>query len=124
MLTVATVQDKNRIKEYFTENGLEAFEDSGSMEARCGDEVLGFCLYRLSKDEMTIYKIFPENDFLLADGILRSTLHLAHRRDIVNVYCTDASKALCEKSGFIKNAEKGLLDISLLSRDCCGGCNL
>lgn len=124
MLTVAAVKDKNRIKEYFTENGLTASEYSGCMEARCGGEVLGFCLYSLDKDEMTIYKISPENDFLLADGILRSTLHLAHRRGIANVYCTEESKTLCEKSGFIKNAEKGLLDISLLSKDCCGGCNL
>lgn len=123
MLSVAAVQDKNKIKEYFKENTLEFFENCGCMEAKCGKEVLGFCLYSLFEDKMTIYKIVPENDFLLADGVLRSTLHLADRRGIVNVYCTSTSESFCRKAGFIKNAEEMLLDISLLSKDCRNGCN-
>lgn len=123
MLTVTAVQDNNMVKKYFSENGLTASADSGCMEAKSDGEVLGFSLYCLKKDEMTIYKIMPEGDFLLADGILRSTLHLADRRNISNVYYTVESEAICKKAGFIKNTEKRLLDVSLLSKDCCSKCN-
>ena len=70
MIALSPISDKSEINRMFLENGLEFTEFSGCVKAKCGEEVLGFCLYDLDKNGIVIYKIIPENDLMLADGIL------------------------------------------------------
>lgn len=119
MITVSPINDREKTAEYFKKCGCKYSEHSGCSEAVCGNETLGYGIYELDESKMTVLAIEPENGLMLADGILRSVLHLASRRGISEVYCSDKALPLCEKLGFIKSKEKKQLDISLLTKDCC-----
>ena len=120
MIALAPISEKEEINRLFLENGLEFSEISGCVKAKCDGEVLGFCLYDLDKNGMTIYKIVPENDLSLADGILRSTLHIAAERSIMNAfYSGEDTESLCDKLGFIVDREEKRLNINRLFESCC-----
>lgn len=120
MIALAPISDKNEINRLFLENGLEFTEFSGCVKAKCGEEVLGFCLYSLDKSGIVIYKIVPENDLSLADGILRSTLHVAAERSIMNAFYSGGDiEKLCEKLGFVKDRAEKRLNINRLFESCC-----
>ena len=120
MIALAPISEKEEINRLFLENALELSEISGCVKAKCDGEVLGFCLYDLDKNGMTIYKIVPENDLSLADGILRSTLHVAAERSIMNAfYSGEDTESLCDKLGFIVDREEKRLNINRLFESCC-----
>ena len=120
MIALAPISDKDEINRLFLENRLEFSEISGCVKAKCGEEVLGFCLYDLDKNGIIIYKIVPENDLSLADGILRSTLHVAAERSIMNAFYSGGdTEKLCDSLGFIINKEEKRLNINKLFESCC-----
>lgn len=119
MLTLAPVKDKAEISEIFKAEGFEANENSGCVLCKNGEELLGLCLYDLSKDKMVIRHIRPITDLSLADGILRSTLHVAAERSIMNAFYADTvPEEFFAKIGFIKNIEEKRLDIDKLFSSC------
>lgn len=120
MIALAPISDKNEINRMFSENRLEYSEFSGCVKAKCGEEVLGFCLYDLDKNCIVIKMIVPENDLKLADGILRSTLHVAAERSIMNAfYSGEDTEKLCCRLGFIKDSQEKRLNINRLFESCC-----
>ena len=119
MITVFPIKDREKTAEYFKKCGCKYSAHSGCCEAVCGNETLGYGIYELDESKMTVLSVESENGLMLADGILRSVLHLASRRGISEVYCSDKALPLCEKLGFIKSKEEKQLDISLLTKDCC-----
>ena len=120
MLSLAPLTDKNKISEIFKEKGITYGEYSGCVTALCGDELLGLCLYNLDKQKMTVLYIEPLNDIPLADGILRSTLHVAAERSVMNAFYADTvPEEFLNKIGFIKNADEKSLDIDKLFKSCC-----
>lgn len=120
MIALAPIGDKKEINCLFSENGLEFSEFSGCVKAKCGEEVLGFCLYDLDKNCILIKKIVPENDLSLADGILRSTLHVAAERSIMNAfYSGEDTERLCDKLNFVIDKEEKRLNINKLFESCC-----
>ena len=120
MIILAPISDKNEINRLFSENGLEFTKFSGCVKAKCGEEVLGFCLYDMDKNGIVIKKIFPENDLMLSDGILRSTLHVAAERSIMNAFFSgEDTEKLCDKLGFIKDKAEKRLNINKLFESCC-----
>lgn len=120
MIALAPLSDKGEINRLFSENGLEFTDNSGCVSAKSGEEVLGFCLYSLDKNGIVIFKIVPENDLSLADGILRSTLHVAAERSIMNAfYSGENIEKLCDKLDFIKDRAEKSLKINKLFESCC-----
>lgn len=120
MIALAPISDRDEINRLFLENKLNFSEISGCVKAKCDGEVLGFCLYDLDKNGIIIYKIVPENDLSLADGILRSTLHVAAERSIMNAfYSGEDTEKLCDSLGFIINKEEKRLNINKLFESCC-----
>lgn len=120
MITLAPSGDKNKINRLFLENGLDFSDSSGCVMAECDGEVLGFCLYDLDIKGIVVYKIVPENDLSLADGILRSTLHVAAERSIMNAYYSgEEIEKLCDKLDFIKDRVEKRLKIDKLFESCC-----
>lgn len=120
MIALAPISDKNEIKRLFSENELEYSEFSGCVKAKCGEEVLGFCLYDLDENRIVIKKIAPENDLSLADGVLRSTLHVAAERSIMNAfYSGKDTESLCDKLNFVIDKEEKRLNINKLFESCC-----
>jgi len=85
----------------FAENGVAAGDFSSAVIAKFGGELLGYCLYDLEDRKITVHKISPEDDIMLADGILRSALHVAAERSIMDAHYSDvAPESLFEKLGF------------------------
>ena len=120
MIALAPISDRDEINRLFLVNKLNFSEISGCVKAKCGEEVLGFCLYDLDKNGIIIYKIVPENDLSLADGILRSTLHVAAERSIMNAFYSGGdTEKLCDSLGFIINKEEKRLNINKLFESCC-----
>ena len=113
MITLAPLTDKEKIRAAWEENGLTYSDISGCVTERCGDEVLGYCLYTLDSEKMVILRLVTTDDAAFADGLLRSTLHVAAERSVLNAfYDGEETERLCKKLGFILNRDKGLIQTS------------
>lgn len=121
MITLFPISDRERISALWKENNLPLFDDCGCLEVQCDSETLGYSLYRLSSDAITVCKIVTD-DRTLTDGILRSTLHLAAERNITNAfYSGDDIERICKLLGFIKDESEKTLNINKLFESCrCG----
>ena len=123
MLFLAPMTDRKEIKNVFSEKGIAFGEFSGCVTAKNGDELLGLCLYDLDAKKMTVHYIEPLNDIPLADGILRSTLHVAAERSVMNAFYSESvPEDFLKIIGFIKDANEKRLDIDKLFKSCqsCG----
>ncbi len=121
MITVLPVKDEEKIKELFKNNGLEYTTISSVVEAKEGEKVCGYCLFNLSKKDITVEKIEPTGDIFLADGILRSALHVAVCNNVNTAfYGENAPLEMLKKLKFILNEETKELNINKLFESCCG----
>lgn len=119
MITVKPLTDADKLSALYKENGETLCDTSMAVVAADGEEVLGFCLFDLDSERIAIGKISPENDLMLADGILRSALHVALNRQIIVAEYTDsAPKAVLERLDFVKSAENRTLKIEKLFSSC------
>ena len=121
MITVLPCKDKEEIKKRFLNLRLEYSENSGFVSAKSGDEELGFCLYYLDEKGIRILNLEPQNDIMLADGVLRSALHVAAERSAMDArYADTAPVELFKKLDFINNEDEHTLNIDKLFGGC--GC--
>jgi len=122
MLTLVPLKNTQEIIEFFALKGLQPNEGSGCVICKDGDEVLGLCLYDLTPQKMVIRHIEPLNDLSLGDGILRSTLHVAAERSIMDAYYAETvPEDFFRKLMFIKDENEKKLDIDKLFKS-CGSC--
>lgn len=120
MISVLPCRDKATIAELFNKHNLKISEFSGCVIASTQDKTLGYCLYRLDSKKITVFAVEPQNDIPLADGILRSALHVAAENFVIDAYYADCAPIdLFEKIDFIKDKEEKRLNIDKLF----GGCN-
>jgi N-acetylglutamate synthase-like GNAT family acetyltransferase len=120
MITVCPIKDKSEIARIFSENGFSVNEKSGAVVAENKGEVLGRCLYYLDEKSIVILSVEPKEDLMMADGILRSALHVAAERSAMDAfYDVAADEQLFEKLGFIKSKSERRLDIDKLFGGCC-----
>ncbi len=123
MLILAPLINRQEIENIFLEKGIQSNEFSGCVTAKNGDELLGLCLYDLDFKKITVRYIEPLNDIPLMDGILRSTLHVAAERSVMNAFYEDTvPQDSLKMIGFIKNSEEKSLNIDKLFKSChsCG----
>lgn len=119
MITVLPVENPERLAALYKEAGLVQPADGGGVEAKDGEESLGYCLYRFNEEAMTVLALEPASDRLMADGVLRSALHVAVTRGIPAAYYGDTAPVQLFRSlGFIKNDENRELDIGKLFSSC------
>ena len=120
MITLKTT-DKNEAKAIFEKEGLGFSECSDCLCAKDKDEILGYCLFDIRDGEMTIRAIEPQNDLMLLDGILRSTLHIAASRNLNSaVWADKAPEKIFKTLGFVTNDNK--LNINKLYERGCSCC--
>lgn len=120
MITVKLENNKDIIKKLYCDNKIEFTSFSSAVIARDEDEILGYCLFDLEEKRIILHAIEPERDIMLADGILRSALHVAAERFIMNAYYSDnAPEELFQKLAFIEDKENKKLNIDKLF----GGCH-
>ena len=122
MVTLNVLNDTEKTARLFKENGIEQNQNSLCLVANDGKTDLGFSLFDITKEKMTVKYIEPLKDLSLADGILRSTLHIAAQRFVMDVFYDETvPESFFEKLGFIKDKEKKTLNIDKLFMS-CGSC--
>lgn len=120
MIYLGPIKDKEEIKNLFSKNDIEYSEFSGCVTADSNGEILGYCLYELTDKKMTVHFIEPINDISLADGILRSTLHVAAEKSIMDAFYSETlPEDFLQKIGFIKDKDEKTLEINKLFQSCC-----
>lgn len=121
MISVLPSENRNEIEMLFCQHDLSFNEYSGCVIARCGEEKLGYCLYDLNEKGILIRCLEPADDLMLADGILRSALHVAAQRSAMDAHYDDTvSITLLLRLQFIADEKDKKLDIDKLFRGC--GC--
>lgn len=121
MLEIKVLTDSAKIAPLLEKCSKQPAPDRGVMAAVDGEEVLSFSVFTLAEDSMTIEHIVPENDIPLADGMLRSTIHVALTRGKTTVYYAETvSEKLLNTLAFIKDADKKILNSDKLFESCCG----
>ncbi len=121
MITLKITEDKEIIKSLYSKENLEFNGFSNCLCAKDGKEVLGYCLFDIENEKMTIRAIEPQNDLMLLDGILRSTLHIAASRDLQEAVAAEKSPLDIFKTlGFLKEDNK--LNIAKLYESGCSCC--
>ena len=65
MITLAPLTDKKSVRAAWEQNGLTYSDISGCVEARCGDEALGYCLYTLDVLDLKLVNFHCHLAFLL-----------------------------------------------------------
>lgn len=120
MISVLPCRDKEIIKSLFEKHNVSYGEFSGAVIATQRDERLGYCLYNLTSSSMMVFTVEPQSDIPLADGILRSALHVAAENFVFDAFYSDSAPIeLFKTLNFIKNSDEKRLDIDKLF----GGCN-
>ena len=120
MITLKTT-DKNEAKAIFEKEGIAYTQYSDCLCAKDKDEVLGYCLFDITDGEMTIRAIEPQNDLMLLDGVLRSTLHIAASLNIEKAVWSDkAPEKIFKTLGFV--TEENTLNINKLYESGCSCC--
>lgn len=120
MLYLGPIKEKAEIKKLFEDREFTFCDKSGCLTVKAGQVVLGLCLYELDSNAMTVLHIEPTEDIPLADGILRSTLHVACERGVMTAYYADTvPHDFLKKIDFIKSeTEKTLLVDKLFKSSC------
>lgn len=120
MITISPVNDSGLLERLYSERGIALNESSSAVAALFGEEMLGFCLYDIDEKGILIRALSPEEDIMLADGILRSALHVAAERSAMDARFSDTAPVeTLEKLGFILDKNEHTLDIDKLFGGCC-----
>ncbi len=121
MLEIKVVEDAAAAAELIKKCGKKEAENRGVMAAVDRGEVIAFSVFTLADNSMTIEHIVPETDIPLADGIIRSTIHVALSRGKTEVYYAETvGEKLLVTLDFIKDEQKKTLDTDKLFKSCCG----
>ncbi len=110
MLQILQTRHIENYTELLCRLGLEG-KQANVVEAAENDRITGIGVYRMTEDGVAI-EYAEYNDFLLADGIVRSILFLAYMRGAVSAYVNQEDKRLlsdclklrlCDESGRLEN---------------------
>ncbi len=120
MISISPVTDKELLSDLYNKNNIEPNINSSAVAAMFSNECLGYCLFDLDEKSIIIRFLFPQDDLMLADGILRSALHVAAERSAMNAFYSDTvSEETLEKLQFISDKDNKKLDIDKLFGGCC-----
>ena len=120
MISVIPSKDGAEIETLFKKHTLNTNCNSGCVIARASGEMLGYCLYELTDKTITVFALEPQSDVPLADGILRSALHVAAENFVFDArYADSAPEKLFEILDFVIDKGEKTLNINKLF----GGCN-
>lgn len=116
MLEIKVMNDGEERRKLLLQAGMENGE---VMAAFDGDAVTEYTVFTLD-DESAVIRYISSEKPMMADGMLRSTIHVALCRGKSSVYYAETvSEKLMEKLGFIKDKSKRLLNCEKLFSSCC-----
>ncbi len=119
MITVKGVYGED-LSSLYKKAGVNLTQNSGGVQATDGSTPCGYCLFEIEDNKMIITNIDPSINLSMADGVLRSALHIAVCRNISEAFYS-GNEELFEKLNFILNKQEKRLNINKLFESCC--CN-
>ena len=123
MIEIRPERRADALEPLYKQRGLKINENSTAAVAYDGGTVIGFCLFDMERDRLTVRCIEPEGDIMFADGLLRSALHIGTENGIMTAFYSDEAPVhLLKKLKFVKSETEKELDVSLLFKSCknCG----
>ena len=119
MLQIHPVRETERLQPLYKMHELVLSDDCMAVVAMDGEKMVGYCLFSLGTLDISIKALAPTDDIALADGILRSALHVGVENGKLNAFYEETSPVDVFKTlGFIKNVENKSLDIDKLFSSC------
>ena len=119
MLEIHPVREIARLQPLYKKHELVLSDDCMAVFAMDGEEMIGYSLFSLGAHDISVKALVPTDDIMLADGILRSALHVAVENGKTNAFYEEtAPEDVFKTLGFIKNIEKKSLDINKLFSSC------
>ena len=120
MIEILPERSQCALAPLYEKHNIELGADKMASIAKFGDEVLGYCLFELNKDKLTVFALEPQNDIMLADGILRAALHVGVANEVMTAFYEDSvNEQLIKRLGFIGNEPKSL-KVEKLFQSCTG----
>ena len=120
MLEILICEEQSKTEALYKSLGLEYKPEYIALRAMNRDECLGFALFVINAREETVFAVEPKSDVMLADGLLRSALHVGTERGITDAfYSGEDYIELFSKINFIEDLEFKKLKLQNLYSDCC-----
>ena len=120
MLEVLICKDANTVAALYQKHLQPVTPESRLIRAMLGEECLGYCLFSIVGEKALVHTVVPAEDFMLADGLLRSALHVACQQGVAEAFYTDPLfEPLYEKIGFIQDKTEHRLKLNNLYSGCC-----
>lgn len=120
MLEVLVCNEPQTVSAFYAKHGLKVTGASKLVRAMLGQQCLGYCLFELSGTTATVQVVAPVGDAMLADGLLRSALHVACQHGATAAYYSNpALEPLLEKINFLQNKAEKSLKLNNLYSGCC-----
>ncbi len=122
MIEIKKITDINEVQALCNSVGLNCSDKTLAAAMVDGDERLGFSVFDLLKGYAILRWLEPTDNIALADGMLRSSIHIALQNQCASVYYEDTvSETLLEQLGFVMNREEKRLNTHKLFES-CGNC--
>ncbi len=119
MIEIHPLREKDKLAKLYVENNVKMNKNSMAVVCADGNDILGFCLFDMLDTSLVVHSLEPQNDLYLADGILRSALHVGVENRIMSAsYSENAPKVVFSKLKFIKNEENRELNVDKLFSSC------
>ncbi len=120
MLEILVCNDKNETLNLYKAKNINFTENCFAIRAMLGDECIGYALFSIDLEKETVFAVEPKEDRMLADGLLRSALHVGCERGIKDAfYSLTEYEELYSKINFIENKKEKRLKLQNLFTDCC-----
>lgn len=120
MLQILVCEDENITKDLYESLNLEYKAENLAIRAMDREDCLGFALFLINGNSETVFAVEPKEDRMLADGLLRSALHVGCERGITEAfYSGDEYVELYERIDFVEDKEQKRLKLQNLFTDCC-----
>lgn len=120
MVEVLVCKDKNITNQLYDDSNVILTDKSLCIRAIDGEEFLGYCLFEIDGTRETVNYIYPENNRLLADGLLRTALHIGNERGITEAFYGDSvGEELLNNIDFLEDKKEKRLKLQNLFTDCC-----
>lgn len=120
MIEIKTVQSFDELKNLYASKNINFADFCMAIRAMDGNDEVGVCLFSLTNKGIYIKDIDPKDDLSLADGVLRSALHVAVFHNVNAAYYENtAPEELFKRLGFVLDESEKTLNINKLFESGC-----
>ena len=120
MIEIKKNEDINEIKQLCKISGIEFNDTTNAATMMDREERLGFSIFDIVDNKAILKNLEPTDDYALADGMLRSTIHIALQNNCNSVfYSCDNLEILFDRLGFILDKNLKQLNTDKLFQSCC-----